>query len=113
MVWVAIQFRDLDVCSLLHLFPYILTSAVPTLRHVGTTLFFLSTQLAFFFISVVNCSKVPVVENATYNASNVDFGANVTYVCKEGYLFPDKTWVTSIQCQADRTWTARIPHCQR
>ncbi|XP_064619348.1 complement receptor type 2-like isoform X2 [Lineus longissimus] len=49
---------------------------------------------------VKECRKLPVVENAVFKRSWLD----VSYTCRNGYIFPDKKTTKNLKCAAKTGW---------
>jgi hypothetical protein len=55
-----------------------------------------------------HCSALPEVANAETDNRNSQYGSQVNFTCKIGYLFPDNSTRTNITCMQDGSWTLGI-----
>ena len=57
------------------------------------------------------CDPVPKVENATQNHNRADEGETITFTCKEGHRYKDKSPNKNNTCTSDQEWDSTIPPC--
>ena len=63
-------------------------------------------------LSVVDCGQPPVVSGGQVTVTATTFQLIATYECNRAFEFLSGG-SSSVECQADRTWSIPIPPCQR
>lgn len=64
------------------------------------------------YVSAVDCGQPPEVSDGQLTVGATTFQSTATYECNSGFELPSGV-SSSVQCQADRTWSTPIPTCQR
>ena len=60
-----------------------------------------NVYFARLFILVLRCLDIPMVGNASYEATSdyFELGTNITFTCREGYYLPDLNTTMMTTCQ--------------
>ena len=67
----------------------------------------------FVLFSDDRCPAIPKVAHSKVDTNVALFGTNVTYWCDTGYVFPDRSVTTTIQCDGQtKAWNKQIADCQ-
>ena len=66
-----------------------------------------------YFVLAIECTRPPVVPNATRTGQSHAFEAVVSYECKQGTRFEDGTTSKSITCLDSGSWNDIVSECAR
>ena len=64
------------------------------------------------YLVVIHCPALGEVENTTRNTNETYYNIDVTFTCRPGYQFPDKSKQQHMYCTENATWTDYPPPCE-